>query len=427
MISTLSEVNCPHCKKKIAKYTGARSQYIVCGGCNTVFSDINGTITKEGSFAKKISATLPIGAVGVFDNIKYVVVGLLIANERYSIAQWNEYILYNEDHGYITLSEYERHWNIVKPITNLPPSFKPTMYEGEEYKIFNKYRSFYSAAQGEFTWKVTSKAVNQYAEFIAPPHSIIQEISNGVKEYYQSTYIDNAYISETFKANLPTYISSPNGVYSNQPNVFYKYTEFLRVPTLGFLVGMVLICILQMFLTPSTYILSETVALDTIPGKPDSFKPYVSHSFDLHSAAGHSSVQTILTASLDNTWLEAEVNLVNQETDDEYSTEIGVEYYYGYEDGATWSEGNSTYDKILSMVPDGRYKIVVTPTTESIAITDYKKLNRVQSLNIRLVQNSIITSNYILLILLVCIVPVYVEWRKSLFEQTRWSNSNYEP
>lgn len=425
MIYPQSEVICPKCNHRMPRYTGARAQYFSCGSCRTYFSDKSHVIRIEGDFVKDMSAKIPIGSIGKFDSIDYVVVGLLIGKEVNTFYFWNEYILYNQDHGYLTLSEYSGHWNIVRPISAPKAKGSNYTYEGVKYDLFSKYDMFYAAAEGEFTWNLIPKKDNKVSEYIAPPHSILREENEGKVEWHQATYLSPDALKAAFKASLAVKTSSPVGVYSNQPNPYIEKATWVWKYTIGFIIGIALVLFLQMMITPSERVFNEALSVDTLPGKPEAYKTFVSNDFKLNSALGYSSLRITLDAPLDNTWLEAEVNLINQTTDDEYNAEVGMEYYHGYEGGENWSEGSRSQDKILSMVPDGTYKLSITPHTESTTSFGVRPTPKVALYNVAIDQNTAITSNYVMVILLILVYPIYVWIRKSTRESSRWGNSEY--
>lgn len=425
MSYTHSEITCPKCNTKMPRYTGARAQYFSCISCSTFFSDKNHVIRIEGDFIKKMTARIPLGAVGKFDGIDFIVVGLLIGKEISSFYYWNEYILYNHDHGYITLSEYEGHWNVVEMISAPKKLVNDYLFEDRVYTLFNSYSMFYAAAQGEFTWDLIPKQDTEITEYIAPPYSLLRERHEGRTDWYQATYISPKEIREAFKESVKVDTASPKGTYSNQPNPYAEKSKWAWTYSLAFLVILGVFAILQSFINPAERVFSESLSIDTVSRKSTTAKSYVSNDFVVKSAFGTSSLRVGLWAPVDNTWVDAEINLINQQTDDEYSTEVGVEYYHGYEGGESWTEGAKSEDKIFSMVPDGTYKLSITPHADYATNIDGDVSFKTPLYEIHIDQNTSITSNYVWIVLLVLAYPIYVSIRIRARESSRWSNTDY--
>ena len=67
---------------------------------------------------------------------------------------------------------------------------------------------------------------------------------------------------------------------------------------------------------------------------------------------------------MDNSWFELSINLVNTQTGTEYSLDQGVEYYQGYEDGYSWSEGSQRVVVYLGKIPAGTYVLQMQGTRQ---------------------------------------------------------------
>jgi hypothetical protein len=120
---------------------------------------------------------------------------------------------------------------------------------------------------------------------------------------------------------------------------------------------------------------------------------------------------------VENSWLEAEITLVNEQTGAEQDLNLGVEYYYGYEDGESWSEGSRKSEEMLSAVPEGRYHLVIVP------------MKPTETANFEVwVKRDIPTwSNFWIALGLIFLIPTYQQYRKDSFEKQRWMNSDYSP
>ena len=109
--------------------------------------------------------------------------------------------------------------------------------------------------------------------------------------------------------------------------------------------------------------------------------------------------------------------MINVETGDEYSLSKEIEYYLGYEDGSSWSEGSTYGEAFISQIPGGKYHINIYPEfgTSSHEFT------------IRIVRDVPSNMNFVLLAVALIIVPIIFGIRKRILEGRRWKDSDYSP
>ncbi len=425
MIFTQSEVICPKCNHKMPRYTGNRAQYFVCSACKTYFSEFNFRLSIKGDFVREAGGCIPKGSIAIFDDIEYKVIGLLLAKETGVVYGWNEYVLYNNIYGYVTLSESNGQWNIIKPIGAPQKKGEEVNYEGLKYQLFNKYNTYYAGADGEFMWDLMPEKDNYIVEYIAPPYSLIRETNTDKTEWYQATYLKTSEVQKAFR-NIKITFPRATGVISNQPNPYKNNEKSAWTYLVVFYVSMVFLYLLHAALVPNKEIFRKTLPIDTVSVATGTFKSYVSEDFKVNGPLGFSAVRLTLDAPMaENTWLETEVNLINQDTDDEFSTEIGIEYYHGYEGGENWSEGTHTEDKILSLVPNGTYKLSITPHAELSNGLAWEVHQKLYYYNFIIEENTKVISNYVIVLILALLYPMYITIRSGNFEKSRWIGSKY--
>jgi hypothetical protein len=74
---------------------------------------------------------------------------------------------------------------------------------------------------------------------------------------------------------------------------------------------------------------------------------------------GGRNVAFELSASLNNDWLYAALDLVNDDTGNVVSLDKSIEYYSGADSDGAWSEGSTTADDVLGPVEAGNYVLRV--------------------------------------------------------------------
>lgn len=144
-------------------------------------------------------------------------------------------------------------------------------------------------------------------------------------------------------------------------------------------------------------------------------RPVVTHSFDIKSPA---SVDVELHDNLSNNWTEANMVLVNEKTNETWSITKNIEYYHGYDDGESWSEGSTSETVTLSHIAAGRYHINIypfsgDPTTREIQVI--------------VSQDDVLYGNMFTTMLLLCIYPLFCLVMWQIAERRRWANSDYSP
>lgn len=411
-----SVVVCPNCATQIVAYTNQDAKYFTCKSCRTFFSAYP-TITL-GNFVKDIpQQTIKKGDQCIIDSIKYTVIGVTVAKDSDSGSYWDEYFLFADSNKYLFLTCYNGHWNIVKPIYDYNTNQRVNViYRSLDYKMFNKYRMYYVSAFGEFAHNLIPSTEKVVIEYIHPPFSIIKEFVNDEVQCFLAKYIEPTEVESYFKFfQTPVKVSSKsNEIYYNQPNK-YNSLNWLYKDTAIFAVIILIVSGILSVFQPSNKVYQQTVFMESL-----SNNLFVSEDIKLNSYFGSSCVELEIYAEVDNSWLEAEVNLINQNTDEEFSSEIGVEYYHGYESGSSWAEGSYNSSKLVSKVPNGTYKIAIHPTL------DYSASNKINHFVIKVYERIFMPSNFFLTILVIALIPLYCYISYLRFEASRWENTTYD-
>jgi hypothetical protein len=89
---------------------------------------------------------------------------------------------------------------------------------------------------------------------------------------------------------------------------------------------------------------------------------YISPSFEIDNNSG--LIEFKVMASIDNSWVEMDVDLINEQTGETKHLEVGVEYYHGYDYDGYWSEGGKYDSWTFSALPKGKYHISIEVNTK---------------------------------------------------------------
>ncbi|UPT67160.1 MAG: hypothetical protein M0D57_00195 [Sphingobacteriales bacterium JAD_PAG50586_3] len=126
-------------------------------------------------------------------------------------------------------------------------------------------------------------------------------------------------------------------------------------------------------------------------------------------------------ADVSNSWFETSVVLVNDVTDESYEFTKGVEHYYGYTDGESWSEGNRVDDWTIPSVKGGKYHLIVTPTMPYMFVTSSLQYKITIKRDVPTYNNFYWLAGFIL------VVPLAGMFTAHLRNRQRWSNSSFNP
>jgi hypothetical protein len=130
---------------------------------------------------------------------------------------------------------------------------------------------------------------------------------------------------------------------------------------------------------------------------------------------GHNVEIEVRAPTLSNNWAYVVIDLVNDATGAVIDLEAGLEYYSGYDDGESWSEGSSNKEEVLGPQPSGKY--ILRTETQSGGTVDVPVYVTVKQ--------GIFRGRYFLFaFLLFCIPFGIVGLADYLFERKRWENSN---
>lgn len=365
-------------------------------------------------FSFKEEPAIPLGAKGKFDDVVYEVMGFVVKQETKYHYKWREYLLFNPMRGYVFLAEYNGNWNFVWPVEHGPTEGAPEVdfyHEENYYRLYQKYKAEVVYARGEFFFDVidlSESTINH--EYIAPPYMYTLEKSHDSILWCKGEYCSPQEIAQAFGIQVNTLPAKEGRGYTQPTLTAFKEGSLVMVS----LVILVLMIALQLFFNGSAK--EEVVfngTFDRSELKDQKF--FVSSSFDLKG--GTKSVAVDIYAPLVNDWFYADFALINETTGVEYNFSKDIEYYSGYEDGESWSEGSTRGEAFISQIPEGRYHINIYP--------EFSTSN--QSFSIRVMRDVSSLSNFIVTALVLAIFPLFFFIRRHILESKRWEDSDYSP
>jgi hypothetical protein len=429
---------CPGCQKKVELRTPGETVRAVCPHCD-MLCDVDGRALK--AIRKVVIQSnagprmwLPLGATGTLRGEKLTVVAWRLRSVfkegvRYP---WQEALLYG-DKGYRYLDCADGHFTLGRSIAAGEVSMDNAIvrYQGKKFERFSIGDAVTEAIVGEWPWRVDPFERNPVAEFVAPPLLLARELGEGEIDWTLTEHVDADEVAAAFPTGR---VPPPNGVGAAQP---YKHSHIFRIwrwAVLALVVGFTFKC----STASDAVVLDQIVSLDALPPngtggytltnrlaqKPtETFPPaeagqplvVTTDAFDL---AGGKNVLIEARAGVDNSWVFAAGQMLNEETGDLQPFSLEVSYYHGVDGGESWSEGGQTTDTRVSSMPGGATRV-------QLEIERDPALTRPLELNLVVREDSPNALYLFLTLIFISILPFFAWILKSSFERARWENSDY--
>lgn len=352
---------------------------------------------------------LELGKKAVIKGTEYTLSGIVL-KKAFGSFYWKEYILHNKELEFVYLSEACGHWILLKDIeTEFDADYHPTVLEhgGMTFSLYEYSNAEIVSALGYFDFDVSKSKVHT-SEYINPPFMVSIEKTDGVTSTYFGEHISKKEIRKAFPGS---YVPSQNGVGIVQPFLInVKYTALI------FCAVTLLILMSNWALNKDRVkqdVLNATIAFDDFAGKD-----YVTPSFELNGSSAPFSIY--ISSDVNNSWANVQVALVNEKTGEETYASKDIEYYHGYTDGESWTEGATSEEFNLCGVSRGKYHLSITPMKapedmSNSLLTVKASWNKPSNRNV-----------WMVIVFMVAFLGV-AYFLNRYFETKRWEDSSYSP
>jgi hypothetical protein len=280
-------------------------------------------------------------------------------------------------------------------------------YNGKWFKIFQDAQAVVRYVDGEFYWRVEQGETVRAVDYVAAPLMLSMEMTSGEVNWSAGVYMTNAEIEKAFDVkDLP----KPWSVAPNQPFQGSWYYTWGAIPLL-------LLFVIAIFMLPftgiNTAVLSQQIEL---PPMANATAPQAvfSQSFDLKA---NRNVRITASAPVNNSFVELDVDLINDQSQEVESVSIPIEFYSGTDSDGSWTEGGQTQDAAMSSLPAGKYTLRVEGT--------WQNWQQSMPVTVKVEQGVTRGVNFICALLVLLIVPSLGILKKFTFESRRWSESMF--
>jgi len=407
-------LTCNQCNKSNELRSYPFTQSFACQHCNAALSIRGKWVKYRRKLKQSREMAMPLQAKGKIKDIEYEIVGFAVKEDTYGYS-WREYILFNSIHHYAFLSEYNGHWIFLREIADAPvirnSKAADLDYRGETFLLYNEYRYSIQEARGEFPGDVFNNADPHCREFISPPEMWAREMQKDGFTWYHGEHISANDLYKAFGAGISLPFRIGSGAV--QPVKGYVSPQWLKRSVIVVSVLLFVIFGISTGFNRDASVFSQSF---DVADSASTFST-VTPKFILDKTASNLEIQ--FSALVSNNWAEANITLVNADNGKEYSTELGVEYYAGYEDGESWSEGSKENTVLLTSIPKGNYFIEV--------IVSKPEASSIGSFHLEARYDVPMWSNFWIFLVILLLPGLGLFWYIQLRERARWSNSNFSP
>jgi hypothetical protein len=362
VVPKVAALTCTSCGAALELHAHGYAVTVVCAACGAQLdaADPNLRVLQYGERVR-LTPYIPLGTRGTWKGVQWEVIGcqavtITVDEVDYS---WREYVCFNPYRGFVYLSEYDGHWNIIEKLKRRPQEGtmgkQPVMtLDGRAYKHFQTAVARTTAALGEFPWalRVGDQVVSQ--DFVAPPFILSAEAAAGDVTWSQGTYTPPDVIRKIFGLSLD--LPRPIGVFANQPNPHAALPRRMAARFGLAVVVLLLMLVANVSLAGNRVVYNRSYTVDRATEESGAF---VTPVFELDGRP--SGVAIDLTADLDNDWVFFTLALIDEASGETREVTRQLEYYSGVDSDGSWSEGSRSESVRLAAVPAGRYFLRVEP------------------------------------------------------------------
>jgi len=388
--------------------------HFVCSYCRS-YNDIQQRTCEKIEDRKAFELLWPLGKSGQFGKYMFQLVGAVLRKEQGTQYQWQEYCFFHPIGGFLYLSEYTGNWILLRETKIFPhKTLNTTTIEdnfGKEYDLFLRYKTACINLVGEFPFNAKDTDLKIVKEFIAPPFMYLKKEYKSEIVWYKGEHIawkevKNSLGEAAFKVEKV-------GKGSIEPQKLgMNYVSFI-----------IYACITVLLMVGFTWYYESNnepkIAFENtffLDAQSNQSKPLASEPFLLEGSTNNVALHFV-NSDINQTWMEVEASLINEETDEEFILTRELYFYTGSDSEGPWTDNNRSGTEIISNIPAGRYHLQLTPYFSS----EIKETR----LGIQVIRGVPNRSNLYWLIAILALLCFLHYQRILYFEKKRWSNSNY--
>lgn len=418
---TMRSINCTSCGAGLSVLGGGRVAARACEYCGALLDaqDNYRVLERHGRLPRPASP-MSLGMTGVLEGVDWTVIGTLGVTESWAGQRWDwvEHQLFSPTHGYCWLAVEDGHFTFTRKVrglgnsgwwtearVNAAENQPVTYWGGERFTYFESGTSEIAFAEGSFNFIPRRGDRTPYVSFLGDTRMLTQALNGPEREIELTSYLAPANVQAAFGLDA---LPRPSGVHALQPFQPWKHGPFLR--NAGFVSAAIGIFLWVSLLAASQHVLAERNIPTTRP---------IELPFEITNADDLVTIR--MTSNASNSWAWYDVELLDAE--DQTVAEFGrmTEYYFGVEDGESWSEGAQTATATLRLPQTGPYTLTISQT-EAGTWSNGRAPNQI---SVSVEQGVKASSWMIFAALLSALAGGLVLGRRWLHHKRRWSGSDW--
>ncbi len=413
--------NCPSCGASLTLSTAGWSVTIACPTCGAVLDaqDPNLRILQRQQNRLVVKPGIAMGTRGNWKGLPWDVVGcqqvtITVEGTDYS---WMEYVCFNPFHGFMYLTEYQGHWNVVEKLNRRPDAEAGTtnaiQFNGLTFKHFQSASAVTTFALGEFPWEVNVGDTVRSHDYVSPPYLLSAESTDGETTWSLGTYTDPKALARAF--SIGGNLRAPVGVFANEPNPHVGSAKAIQRTFRYFALALIVMLLVNMVMSRKETVFTGQYQFDRTKGDSTAF---VTDPFELKGR--NSNVDFQIQTNLANDWMYLNLALINEATGQALDVGRQVSYYSGNDSDGSWTEGSTNDHFRLGSVPSGKYILRVAPEGDETSR---------QPVNYQLIIKRDVPSYLFYgVAFLALLLPAGLASAPQVsFEQRRWAESDHAP
>ncbi|WP_053004280.1 DUF4178 domain-containing protein [Flavobacterium sp. ABG] len=405
------KVPCYDCNTVTELGVGFEVVNFVCPACCSLYvKQDDGQFKRKSKYKpNKDGFAFAVGNKGFLKGKEYTVTGMMVKVVG-RVHLWREYILTSATNEFVYLSEVNGHWIFLKEIEDkydVKSHPRSLEYKEDNFNLYEYCDVAIETAQGFFDFSLRNTWIHM-VEYIRPPFMVSIEKMDNVETTYLGEYISKDEIRKAFPSSLLRYQTGVNVV---QP--FYFNLSNTAI----------IFCLFALLIISSNWYIYKDQVEQNVFSKEITFDRYnnkelLSDSFELK---GGSAPLTIwVSTEVDNSWANVDIALVDEKTNEETHANKDIEYYSGYEDGSSWTEGKQSEEFNICGVKGGKYHLLIKPQKAPEDV-------RNNVMKFKVVWNEPSNRNVWLVIIFMIVILVIIGFARFNFEKRRWADSSYSP
>lgn len=413
-------LSCPNCGGPVELRGFAHTLSVVCPQCLSVLDASTPELSLLQQFQGKLrlQPLVPLGSRGALGGKAFEVIGfqrreVSLSDDDPDTFGWNEYLLFNPYYGFRYLSEYNGHWNFIRPISSLPEittvsGKKKARYLSETYSLFDTARAKTVYVLGEFPWQVRVGEAVFVEDYVSPPLLLSSETTNDEVTWSQGEYWTPQQIWQAFR--LPGSPPAPEGIFLNQPSPYKGKVWPAWSLWFKLLFALVALAVFVAISAPRREVFRQHYTFTS--GTPSN-NAFVTDAFDVGpSHIANLNIRTL--TDLRSNWAFFNYTLVNETT--------GTARDFGREISHYSDEGSPNDSVVLPNVPEGKYYLRVEPEMQS-----GNSVGQSMSYDLVVVRGVPAYTWIWIAAVLLSIPPIVKSASAANFETNRWKQSDFTP